>query len=61
VSFESGKQERVLVPETAISQPGQAERGAGEQEKGREVQQNSKGMFVVTGGEDSPATVTARR
>jgi multidrug efflux pump subunit AcrA (membrane-fusion protein) len=29
VSFESGKQERVLVPETAISQPGQGSGGVG--------------------------------
>jgi len=45
VSFESGKQERVLVPETAISQPGQ--------EKRTRERKFSGTVFVVTGGEGS--------
>lgn len=64
VSFESGKQERVLVPETAISQPGQGSRGGGGVGGGEGVggvQQNRKGrVFVVTGEDGTQATVTAR-
>lgn len=56
VSFESGANERVVVPETAIAQVGEAG-GAG----GENSVQNPQGtVFVVSGGEGSQATVTAR-
>ncbi len=62
VSFEEAKLERVLVPETAISQPGEEGAGGVEGAGGAEEVQQRKGrVFVVTGGEDgTQATVTPR-
>jgi len=55
---ESGKQERVLVPETAIlNREQRAEQGS---RKGAGAAKTVRRMFVVTGGEDGQATVTAR-
>ena len=55
VSFESGANERVVVPESAISQAGeQGSKG----EKPLVVRQGS--VFVVSGKEGSQATVAAR-